>query len=226
MFKWGRKRIITEEKFMAGIIEGSFDSNLVGRTVRLKEGDQSHGEQTHDWTIIRVNADSYDLWYNGSIGDGHMSENNSTNCWCKQSITPSARYLCTEYKDKLSDFVQLHLKEGLNANCGDDTVVILSAKQLGYTGEDISNDDNEHISYFKDESTRNTVNDSYWTTSTKSNDTDSVWLISSDGSFSNPSYYTNVGLSIVPAIRVGKSEYLNYVRVGEFEYLPIPTCWM
>lgn len=188
---------ITELMLLDNIDKGIFDETLVGKSVELNEDDH-----THEWVIIRVNEDSYDLWYNGNIAGSKRSLNEDT-CILWANIFTSGntvRDLWTYYKSKLSSSIQAKLKPGLNVNCGDDLVVVLSAKQLGCTENDISNDDNSPIPYFNSDS-RRSIGTYYWTSSTISYNPNFLWSVTSDGTFNNNYYFYHY--SVVPAIRIG-----------------------
>lgn len=142
---------IPEHEFLSLINGRIFDSDLVGRTVRLTENNG-----THDWKIIRVNPNSYDLWYNASLGASRFQPpyTYSSTLWDNQNW--SLEY----YAGILSTNIQNKLMKGLNVNCGDSLVVILSAKQLGHIPisleyDTIKNDNNEIIPYFNSAEKRN-----------------------------------------------------------------------
>lgn len=192
--------VITESMLLDNIDKGIFDPNLVGRTVKLIEG--SH---THEWLIVRVNDDSYDLWYNDSIGTARWALiEGACGSWTNNDHTNDTliRGLCTAYKSKLSSEIQARLMAGLNANCGSDTVVVLSARQLGYTDTDprITNDDNSNIDYFNSND-RRSIGFCYWTSSAHSDYSYHIWCVESEGTFFDK--YYRCRYDVVPAIRVG-----------------------
>lgn len=194
--KMSSPNIISEYEFLNFLNNKIIDETLIGKSVRLNEGDQ-----THDWIIIRVNSDSYDLWYNDRIGKAPWTSSKSINRLWTDTPTSgnTVRALCTQYRSKLSAGIQTRLRTGLNANCGDDLVVILSARQLGYTGDDYLNDDNEAIPYFNSDSKRKLCS-FYWTSTAYSGNSCYLWMVDSDGTFSDHYYYFD---AVVPAIRVG-----------------------
>lgn len=195
---------ITENELILNIDKGIFDHELEGTKVILSEDTKDH-----EWVIVRVNSDSYDLWYHydsyhtGNIGEVQWSENLDMS-WNNSNV----RQLCNQYKSKLSSFVQNKLKPGLNKNCGDDLVVILSVKQLGCTSHNIINDDNIIIPYFNDNDKRS-INMNYWTTSFSLNKAsvnlmNNIWCIDSIGIPYEYYYaYNYNSYAVVPAIRLG-----------------------
>lgn len=200
-FTWPSDGNISEFTLLSGIDCGSFNTDLVGRTVTLKEGDI-----THDWTIIRVNEDSYDLWYNGTIGTANWEGKGNGRYWYNQDIEKpgNIRYLCNEYKSKLSEGVQSFLKPGLLINSDEDTVVVLSAKQLGSTSEDLPTTIDEVIPYFANTDSNNpnrNLNFTYWTSTHFRHETYRLWAVKPNNSFYCYDY--NTDYNVVPAIRLG-----------------------
>lgn len=192
--------IISESELLSNINNNIFDKSLVSKSVELNEDDR-----THKWVIIRVNSDSYDLWYNDRIGKARRWSFNKEidRLWINISTTGNTvRALCSDYKSKLSPDIQARLKPGLNVNCGDDLVVILSAIQLGYTDSYALNDDNTNIEYFNNDDSRMLYYQTkYWTSSAISTTLNRIWCVNSDGTFSGD-YYDGY-LAVVPVIRIG-----------------------
>lgn len=189
---------IDESILLAKINNKDFDKSLLGSSIKLKEG-----MLDTDWVIVRVNSDSYDLWHGIMIGKAAwFGSSYYERFWANHPnmIPATVKKMCNDYTTLLSSNIQARLKSRLNVNCNDDKVVILSAKQLGYTGDDITNDDNEPIEYFNSDYKRS-MGDVYYTSSASLSNEDYMWVVWNDGTFHQYHYEINRG--VIPAIRIG-----------------------
>lgn len=158
--------IIPYDEFESILDYELYDNRIIGARVTDSNG--------HNWRIIENNGDSYDLWYEGSIGEMQYNtsyEDNSYAQWCNSNIRTqingSAFYnntslLPTNMKSRvIPKSCTSYVYNGTSGPNTDDNVWILSDPEVGGGG-----DSETTYTYFINSNKKDT-GFVYWTSSGK-----------------------------------------------------------